>query len=180
MHRAALLAGIATVVMLLAPSTAQACSRDDGVFYETFIDSSCLQLPLTNTTLDAQGGLRLTTNGVPVAAPWDSDVDFDNGVIYQSVSFPPVGVRTLARSGTGAGATLGLPTTLLPLSLDSANPVLRPTGATVLDSDNVDDAALAKVGSTYVMWYSGTSEEGGKSAIFRATSTDGVAWTRAN
>jgi len=180
MHRAALLAALFAAVALVAPSAAQACSRDDSVFYETFIDTSCLQLPLTNTTLDALGGLRLTTNGAPSLTPWDTNTDFDNGITHQSVSFPPVGVRTLVRNGTGAGATLGLPTTLLPLGLDAANPVLRPAAATVLDGDNVDDPALAKVGSTYVMWYSGTSEDGGKPAIFIATSSDGVTWARAN
>ncbi|TMK77340.1 MAG: hypothetical protein E6G45_10045 [Actinobacteria bacterium] len=180
MHRAALLAAVFAAVALVGPSAAQACSRDDSVFYETFIDTTCLQLPLTNTTLDAQGGLRLTTNGVPSVTPWDSNTDFDNGITHQSVLFPPVGVGTLVRNGTGAAATLGLPTTLLPLSLDAANPVLRPAAATVLDSDNVDDPALAKVGSTYVMWYSGTSEDGGKPAIFIATSSDGVTWARAN
>jgi predicted GH43/DUF377 family glycosyl hydrolase len=180
MHRAALLVAVIASLTLLGPSAAQACSRDDSVFYETFIDTGCLQLPLTNTTLDALGGLRLTTNGAPSVTPWDSNTDFDNGITHQSVSFPPVGVSTLVRNGSGAGATLGLPTTLLPLGLDAANPVLRPTAATVLDSDNVDDPALAKVGSTYVMWYSGTSEDGGKPAIFIATSSDGVTWTRAN
>ena len=65
MHRFALLAAVFAAVALTAPSVGQACSRDDSVFYETFIDTSCLQLPLTNTTLDALGGLRLTTNGLP-------------------------------------------------------------------------------------------------------------------
>jgi predicted GH43/DUF377 family glycosyl hydrolase len=180
MHRAVLIAAVAVAALLAAPSAAQACSRDDSLFYETFIDTSCLQLPLTNTTLDAQGGLRLTTNGTPVVTPWDSDSDFDSGITHQGVPFPPVGVRTLVRNGTGAGATLGLPSTLLPLGLDSANPVLRPTAASVLDNDNVDDPALAKVGSTYVMWYAGTAEDGGKAAIFMATSSDGVTWARAN
>ena len=180
MRRVTLLAAVISAVTLLGPSAAEACSRDDAAFYETFIDTTCLQLPLTNTTLDALGGLRLTTNGAPNVTPWDSNTDFDSGVTYQSVSFPPVGVRTLVRNGTGAAATLGLPTTLLPLGLDAANPVLRPTAAAVLDSDNVDDPALAKVGSTYIMWYSGTSEDGGKPALFVATSSDGVTWARAN
>jgi predicted GH43/DUF377 family glycosyl hydrolase len=180
MNRAVLLAAVIAAVALIGPSAAQACSRDDSVFYETFIDTSCLQLPLTNTTLDALGGLRLTTNGAPSVTPWDSNTDFDAGVTYQSVLFPPVGVRTLVRNGSGAAASLGLPTTLLPLGLDTANPVLRPTTSTVLDSDNVDDPALAKVGSTYVMWYSGTAEDGSRSAIFMATSSDGVTWARAN
>src|SRR6266545_3823339 len=175
-----LMAVVVAATALAAPEAAQACSRDDSVFYETFIDTSCLQLPLTNTTLDALGGLRLTTNGAPSATLWDSKTDFDNGVTYQDVVFPPVGVRTLVRNGTGTGATLGLPTTVLPLGPDPANPVLRPTAATVLDNDNVDDAALAKVGSTYVMWYSGTSEDGGKPAVFMATSSDGLTWTRGN
>src|SRR6266508_3830390 len=171
-----LMAVVVAATVLAAPEAAQACSRDDSVFYETFIDTSCLQLPLTNTTLDALGGLRLTTNGAPSATLWDGNTDFDNGVTYQNVVFPPVGVRTLVRNGTGTGATLGLPTTLLPLGPDPANPVLRPTAATVLDNDNVDDAALAKVGSTYRMWYSGRSGVFG--AIGYATSADGIAWVK--
>jgi hypothetical protein len=73
-----LLAAIAAAA-LLGPGAAQACSRDDSVFYETFIDTTCLQLPLANTTLDAQGGLRLTTNGAASVTPWDTNTDFDNG-----------------------------------------------------------------------------------------------------
>ena len=180
MRRISLLATLFCAAALLLPAASQACSRDDAVFYETFLDTSCLQLPLLNTTLDAQGGLRLTTNGVAGATTWDTDSDFDSGIAFQSVTFPPVGVKTLTRSGSGAGATLSLPTTLLPLTPDGASPVLGPTPSTALDSDNVDDPALAKVGSTYVMWYSGTAEDGGDPSIFIATSTDGVTWTRGN
>jgi predicted GH43/DUF377 family glycosyl hydrolase len=179
-QRTALLAAVFTAaVALAAPEVAGACSRDDAVFYETFVDTNCLQLPLTNTTLDALGGLRLTTNGTPIATAWDSDADFDNGITYQNVSFPPVGVRTLVRNGTGPVAALGLPTTLLPLSLDPANPILGPTASTALDSDNVDDPTIVKVGTTYVVWYSGTAEDGSGPALFKATSTDGLNWTRA-
>ena len=74
---------------LNAPAVAQACSRDDSVFYETFIDLTCLQQPLTNTTFDALGGLRLTTNGTSAATTWDSHTDFDNGVAHESVTYPP-------------------------------------------------------------------------------------------
>ena len=179
MRRLSLLLALFASVAVLAPAAGQACSRDDSVFFETFVDTSCLQLPLLNTTLDAQGGLRLTTNGTPGVTPWDTHNDFDNGITFQSVTFPPVGVRTLTRTGSGPGATLGLPTTLLPLTLDAASPVLRPTASTTLDSDNVDDPALAKVGSTYVMWYSGTAEDGSRPALFVATSTDALTWTRA-
>ena len=179
MGRLSLLAALFAAAAMLVPAASQACSRDDAVFYETFVDTSCLQLPLLNTTLDAQGGLRLTTNGTPGVTAWDTHTDFDSGITFQSVTFPPVGVRTLTRNGSGPGATLSLPTTLLPLTLDAASPVLRPTASTVLDSDNVDDPALAKVGSTYVMWYSGTAEDGSPPALFVATSTDGLTWTRA-
>jgi predicted GH43/DUF377 family glycosyl hydrolase len=178
MRRLAVFAAI--VSALVAPHAAQACSKDDALFYETFLDTSCLQLPLTNTTLDSLGGLRLTTNGAPSSTAWNSDTDFTNGVTYQSTLFAPVGVSTLAQSGSGSATTLGLPSTLLPLSPDAANPVLRPAAASVLDNDGVDDAAMAKVGTTYVMWYSGTSEDGAAPAIFMATSSDGLAWTRAN
>jgi predicted GH43/DUF377 family glycosyl hydrolase len=168
------------LLALVAPGRAAACSHDDASYYETFLDTSCLTLPLTNTTLDALGGLRLATNGAPSVTSWNTDADFDNGVNYSSTLFGPFGVSTLLRSGTGTAATLGLPPTLLPLTLDAANPVLRPTASTVLDGDNVDDPALAKVGSTYYMWYSGTAEDGGGPAVFLATSANGTTWTRAN
>jgi len=171
---------VAIFVALVAPGVAQACSKDDATFYETFLDTTCLQPPLTNTTLDALGGLRLATNGAPTTSSWDTDTDFNTGVGYQGTTFGPVGVRTLTTNGTGAGASLQLPSTLLPLTLDGANPVLRPAAAAVGDNDNVDDPTMAKVGSTYVMWYSGTAEDGSGPAIFMATSSDGVSWTRAN
>ena len=108
MRRFSLLLALFASVAVLLPAASQACSRDDAVFFETFVDLSCLQLPLTNTTLDAQGGLRLATNGTPGVTPWDSHTDFDNGITFQSVTFPPVGVRTLTRNGSGPGATLSL------------------------------------------------------------------------
>ena len=180
MRRSFLLAGLcAAAAMVLAPLS-QACSRSDTLFYETFVDVSCVQQPLVNTTLDAQGGLRLTTNGTAGVTAWDTDTDFASGVTHQGVAFPPIGVGTLARSGSGPAATLSLPTTLLPLSPDAAGPVLGPTASAVLDSDSVDDPTLAKVGTTYTMWYSGTPEDGGPSAIFIATSTNGTTWVRGN
>lgn len=180
MARLAVCAAAFAALLLSAPPIAQACSRDDSVFYETFIDLTCLQQPLTNTTFDAMGGLRLTTNGTSTATVWDSHSDFDSGISYESVTYPSVGVRTLARNGTGPGAALGLPATLLPLAPDPAAPVLGPTPSAALDSDNVDDPAVVKVGATYVMWYSGSADDGGRSAIFMATSADGTSWARAN
>ena len=84
---------------LAVPETAFACSRDDSNYFETFVDTSCLQPPLTNTTLDALGGLRLATNGTPFTTTWDTDTDFNTGVNYQSQLFPPVGVSTFTRPG---------------------------------------------------------------------------------
>lgn len=165
---------------LAAAGRAAACSHDDTAYFETFLDATCLQAPLSNTTLDAQGGLRLATNGVPVTTAWDTDTDFVNGVNFQAMLFPSVGVSTLAVSGSGTAAGLTLPATPLPLTPDGANPVLQPTSATVLDNDSVDDPTLAKVGSTYYMWYSGTSEDGQRPAIFLATSVNSTTWARAN
>src|SRR5262245_55991733 len=119
MRRVLLLTGLFAAAALLAAPLSQACSRSDTLFYETFLDLSCLQQPLTNTTLDAQGGLRLATNGAPGFTAWDTDTDFANGITHQGVTFPPVGVGTLARTGAGPAATLGLPTTLLPPAVDS-------------------------------------------------------------
>src|SRR5215467_13902332 len=92
---------LVAVCALAAPGQANACSHDDANYYETFVDSSCLQSPLTNTTLDALGGLRLATNGTPFTTQWDTDTDFNTGVNYQSQLFPQVGVSTLQTSGTG-------------------------------------------------------------------------------
>jgi len=116
---------------LAVPGRAFACSHDDANYYETFVDATCLQAPLTNTTLDALGGLRLATNGAPFMTTWDTNTDFNTGVSYQSQLFPPVGVSTLQTSGVGAAATLNLPSTPLPLTPDAANPVLAPTASAV-------------------------------------------------
>src|SRR5438034_193907 len=164
---------------LAAPGSAYACSHDDSNYYETFVDTSCLQ-PLSNTTLDALGGLRLATNGTPLTTTWDTDTDFNTGVTYQSQLFPPLGVSTLHTTGTGAAATLTLPSTPLPLSPDAADPVLGPTASIVGDGDNVDDPTVVKVGATYYMWYTGYPEDGRAPAIFLATSADGVTWVRGN
>jgi predicted GH43/DUF377 family glycosyl hydrolase len=171
---------LVVVCALAAPSSAYACSRDDSNYYETFVDTTCLQQPLTNTTLDALGGLRLATNGNPLTSTWDTDADFNNGINYQSLLFPPVGVSTLHTTGTGAAATLTLPSTSLPLGPDATNPVLRPTASTVGDGDNVDDPTVVKVGTTYYMWYTGYPEDGSAPAIYLATSVDGTNWVRGN
>ncbi len=168
----------AAVCLLGLPGTAWACSTDANAYFETFLDTTCLQAPLINTELGALGGLRLTTNGTPTSTPWDTDTEFDGGVSHESVTFPPVGVSTLARAGTGTAASLGLPATGLPLTRDNANPVLQPGAPVALDSDNVDDPSVIKVGSTYAMYYAATAEDGSGPAIFRVTSTDGKAWTR--
>jgi predicted GH43/DUF377 family glycosyl hydrolase len=177
-RRAVLL--LAVLVALASTGGASAFSQDDSTYYETFVDTSGLQLPLTNTALDAQGGLRLATNGAPALSTWDTGTDFANGITYQSLLFGPVGLSTLQTSGVGTAAALTLPSTPLPLTPDAADPVLSPTASTVGDGDDVDDPTLVKVGSTYDMWYTGTPEDGSAPAIFLATSTDGVNWTRAN
>jgi predicted GH43/DUF377 family glycosyl hydrolase len=164
------------LLTLAAAGPAAACSKDDTAYFDGFLDSSCLLAPLTNTTIDTFGGLRLTTNGTATTTSWDvTNPDFTTGVSYQSKTFGPVGQGTLA---TGSDQ-LALPTTPIPLSKD-ADPALRPTASTVLDSDNVDDPTVARVGSGYVMWYSGTAEDGSGPAIFEATSADAKTWVRAN
>ena len=178
-HRAAaVLAALVTLIVL--PASAHACSKDDAAYFDGFLDSSCLLAPLDGTTIDTFGGLRLATNGTPVTTSWDTDTELDDGVSYEGSPFGPVGVSTLGRSGTGPSAQLELPATLLPLAPDGANPVLGPTASEQLDSDGVDDPSVARVGSGYVMWYSGTAEDGSGPAIFAATSSNGRAWTRAN
>ena len=171
-------AALIALCCLAVPSSAWACSTDANAYFETFLDTSCLQTPLINTELGALGGLRLTTNGTPTSTLWDTDTQLDGGVSHESVTFPPVGVSTLTRSGTGTAAALGLPATAFPLTRDSANPVLAPGAPVALDSDSVDDPSVIKVGSTYAMYYSATAEDGSGPAIFRVTSADGNVWTR--
>lgn len=168
------------VCALAAAPSAYACSRDDSNYYETFVDATCLQTPLTNTTLDALGGLRLSTNGNPLTSTWDSDADFNNGISYQSILFPPIGYSSLQTTGLGSAATLNLRSTPLPLTPDPANPVLVPAASTAGDGDNVDDPTVVKVGATYYMWYTGYPEDGSAPAIFLATSADGTTWVRGN
>lgn len=160
--------------------TAQACSTDDKAYFDTFLDTSCLA-STTNTEPDALGGLRLTTNGASTTTAWDSDTEFSNGITHEGTQFPPIGYKTVAATGSGAGAKLTLPPTLLPLTPDdSEDSVLEPTASAAKDSDNVVDPSVIKVGGTYVMYYSGTAEDGSEPAIFQATSSNGETWNRAN
>ena len=165
---------------LLAPSTAAACSRDDTAWFETFVDTSCLVAPLSSTTLDALGGLRLVTNGAPVTTAWETDTHFADGVTWETSTFAPVGVRTLDTSGSGDGAELMLPATLVPLDRGAGQDVLGPSQPVVGDGDGIGDPAVVKAGAGYRMWYAGTAENGGSTAIFEATSANGSTWTRAN
>lgn len=170
---------VAATAALSAPSIASACSQDNATWLESFLDETCLQTPFTNTTLDALGGLRLATNGTPVTTSWDTDAQLTSGVTFETIPFGRVGVSTLAVNGTGAGASLGLPATLLPLS-PATNSALSPATSTVPDGDHVDSPSVIKTGATsYVMYYVGLAEDGAAPVILRATSTNGKSWTRA-
>ena len=54
---------LAVGACLAAPAPAYACSKDDTAYFDGFLDTTCLLAPLTNTTIDTFGGLRLDTNG---------------------------------------------------------------------------------------------------------------------
>ena len=85
-------------VFLLACAPAYACSRDDTAWFETFLDTSCLTIPLDATSLDALGGLRLATNGAAATTSWDSDTDFGSGITWEAHPFAPVGLITDRKS----------------------------------------------------------------------------------
>ncbi len=129
--RCAVIGCAGVVALLTAPSIAAACSQDNATYFESFLDATCLQSPLTQTTLDALGGLRLDTNGPATVKTWDTDMDFA-GVVGPP-AYPRVGVSTLATTGIGAGATLTLKSTGLPLTADPANPVLGSASSVVRD-----------------------------------------------
>lgn len=178
-RRLARAVAISTALLALVAGSAQACSKDDNNYLDSFLDVTCVE-SLSNTTLDARGGLRLVTNGTASSTTWDTDFEFDSGATHQTTLYAPVGVRTLSRSGTGPPATLGLPGASFPLTLAIADPVLDPAAAAVGDNDNVDDPSVVKVGATYKMFYSGSAEDSDTQSIFLATSADGKVWTRAN
>jgi predicted GH43/DUF377 family glycosyl hydrolase len=170
--------GVCAVALVSAlPTTATACSLDDSNYLESFLDVTCLQSQ-SGTALDAQGGFRLATNGSSTDSVWDSDAAFDSGITFQSVLFGPSGLRTLARNGSGAAAALELPASALAITPDP-EPGIVPTSSSVGDGDNVESPSVIKVDATYVMYYAGSPEDGGPRAIYRATSSDGIAWTRA-
>lgn len=175
--RRAMIGLAAIAAALLGSSIASACSQDNATYFETFLDTSCIQLPLTQTTLDALGGLRLDTNGTVTNKLWDTDINFAG---EPGLFFPRVGVSTLQTTGTGAAAVLDIPIVGLPLTFDLASPVLSPTASLVPDGDNVGGPSIIKVASTYVMYYTGSAEPGGPTVILMATSSDdGKVWTRA-
>lgn len=172
------LTGSVVVAALVAPSLASACSTDNTTWLESFVDQSCLVTPLVNTTLDAQGGLRLTTSGTPTPTTWDSDTNFTTGITHDTKPFGRVGLSTLAVSGAGSASTLELPTTAMALAPTMAS-VLGPTASAVPDGDHVDSPSVVKTPTGYVMYYVGVAEDGSDARIFRATSGDGKSWTRA-
>jgi predicted GH43/DUF377 family glycosyl hydrolase len=174
-RRARLLLPIVVVTVAANAAPALACSTDDTSWFDNFPDTSCLG-DISNVELDALGGLRLTTNGVPTTAKWDTDTEFAAAPPATTV---PFGLNTLATNGLDTAATLVLPTSPLPLTRDvSAAALLGPSASTVGDGDGVDDPTMIKIGALYVMYYTGYPEDGGPSAIYRATSANGQTWTK--
>ncbi len=80
------------VAAAIVPASALACSKDDTMYLDSFLDATCLQSQ-TNTTLDAGGGIRLTTNVTPASNAWDTDTDFDTGISFESTPFAPWGTH---------------------------------------------------------------------------------------
>lgn len=171
------LVAFASALALAAPPAAIACSTDDATYLESFLDATCLATPLTGVTLDARGGLRLDTAGSSQTLTWDTDTEFQDGVVHDAVAFAQVGVSTLAQSGSGVLATLRLPQTTFPLT-PSAQPILGPPVSVAPDGDSIDGPSVIRTPSGYVMYHAATAEDGSASRIFRATSTDGKVWTR--
>jgi predicted GH43/DUF377 family glycosyl hydrolase len=169
----------AVVATLALPGVAAACSRDDRSWFDGFPDDSCLLGGYTNVETDTLGGLRLGTNGSPVTATWNTRTELEDGLTYESELFAPVDRSSLEVVGpSDATAALELPMTTMPLT-SAGEPVLGPTASTWLDSDGVRDPSVVKVGSQYVMYYTGLAEDGSGPAIFRLVSSSGTTtWTR--
>ena len=175
----------AFAALLVAAPAASACSTSAEAYLDSFLDDSCLSspLPANNVELDAAGGLRLTTSSATQTKLWDTEAADQFGTSF--------GTNTLKLTGASTAAALELGDTDLPLLRDPVNVLadlgdngflagLASPASTVPDNDNVDDPAVVKVASAYVMYYSGTAEDGSGPAIFRATSPDGVNWTKSD
>ena len=61
---------------------------------------------------------------------------------------------------------------------NASNPVLVPSSSPAWDDYAVSSPAVVKVGGTYIMYYNGEDKDTHTCRIGRATSTDGVTWTR--
>ena len=165
---------LVATVLLVAPAAAGACTSDDTTYLDTFPDATCL-LTMSGTEIDGDGGLRLSTGGTATATTWDTPAQFDN---------PPTGdIGSLRVVGSGASATLELGTSELPLTPIFA--AFSPTGAEltagpapVRDSEGVEDPSVIRVGSKWVMYYTGYAEDGSPPAIYRVESNDGRTWAR--
>ena len=174
MQRTLIVLGALVAALLAAPSSAGACASDQTSYLDSFPDATCLLLG-AGTEIDADGGLRLKTGGATTAAVWDTPAQFDN---------PPTGDDgSLRVYGDGTAAYLGLEGSALPLT--PVAPPLSPTGAEltagptqVRDSEGVEDPSVIRVGTKYVMYYTGYAEDGSPPAIFRVESEDGRTWTR--
>ena len=171
-----LVPAVVTAILLVAPASAGACASDNTSYLDSFPDVTCL-LPasLTGTEIDGDGGLRLSTGGAATATTWDTPAQFDN---------PPAGVAgSLRIVGSGPSATLELRESPLPLTriapADSPSGAELTAGPTqVRDSEGVEDPSVIRVGSTYVMYFTGYAEDGAPPAVYRVESNDGRTWTR--
>ena len=175
-----LLASLFVAAAVVLPGAGQACSRDDTVFFETFLDTSCLQLPLTNTTLDALGGLRLTTNGTPVATAWDTTPTSTAGSRSRTSRFRrSASARSPARHRAAAPLEPAGDAAAARARRRESRP--RPDGSRQCSTTTTSTTPRwRRSGRRTSCGTPGTAEDGAGPAIFRATSTDGTTWTRAN
>lgn len=155
----------------------------DGEMYMTYFggsDGEVMSMGLVSSAaLDGDWAFEASN---PILTPtddpdaWDAAVSAGPAVVYTGEQF----LMWYTGVDTAGVARIGLATSAdgVAWTKSDANPVFEPNPGG-WDPLGVQNPAVVKYNDVYHMWYSGTTEAGAL-AIGYATSSDGVAWTRAS
>ena len=120
--------------------------------------------------------------GNPVMEPdqdWETRVIAPNAVLYDNEQYH---MWYTAGEFPALGGELSIGHAVsddgLSWTKDEVNPVFTRGDGVAWDDKSVYKAAVLKIDSTYHMWYTGYSNEGGIIGIGHATSDDGLEWNR--
>jgi len=167
--------GVLALSIIASMGSAGAFSQTDLSYYDGFQDLNGLDpVRSQRVALDALGGVRLATNGTPVAATWTTTADF---TAPASPLGPMVGLSTL--DAVTSPDTLKLPWSTAVVRRAQPDPVLSASASLSVDGYGVGGPCAQRVGDTYYLWYTGVPEDRFEQRIYLATSTDGgTTWAK--